>query len=215
MFLNIKELQQPLSVLSHKENLLNNLKFFNFEKISWAILSQEFENDQELKDEIFDLAISFLEFDIDEFQHILTSKWQTQDESIQRLIDKQYERVKTMFISFIFDQLPFNYLIKISKKQGKYNLKENIRENLIELLNIEIQKLVSLDNTLDLLQEQMPETKRKNELNIATSKITNSYKKIIIENKMLIGIVRELSLNVLENLVDKYIDNKKVFSNLY
>ena len=47
MFLNIKELQQPLSVLSHKENLLNNLKFFNFEKISWAILSQEFENDQE------------------------------------------------------------------------------------------------------------------------------------------------------------------------
>ena len=32
---------------------------------------------------------------------------------------------------------------------------------------------------------------------------------------MLIGIVRELSLNVLENLVDKYIDNKKVFSNLY
>ena len=75
--------------------------------------------------------------------------------------------------------------------------------------------MVSLDNTLDLLQDQMPETKRKNELNIATSKITNSYKKIIIENKMLIGIVRELSLNVLENLVDKYIDNKKVFSNLY
>ena len=160
-------------------------------------------------------AIKFLDFDIDEFQNILAAKWETQDTDVQKLIDDQYERVKTMFISFIFDQLPFNYLIKISKKQGKYNLKENIRENLIELLNIEIQKLVSLDNTLDLLQEQMPETKRKNELNIATSKITNSYKKIIIENKMLIGIVRELSLNVLENLVDKYIDNKKVFSNLY
>ena len=215
MFLNIKELQQPLSVLSHKENLLNNLKFFNFEKISWAILSGEFEKDQDLKDEIFELAIKFLDFDIDEFQNILAAKWETQDTDVQKLIDDQYERVKTMFISFIFDQLPFNYLIKISKKQGKYNLKENIRENLIELLNIEIQKLVSLDNTLDLLQEQMPETKRKNELNIATSKITNSYKKIIIENKMLIGIVRELSLNVLENLVDKYIDNKKVFSNLY
>lgn len=215
MFLNIKELQQPLSVLSHKENLLNNLKFFNFEKISWAILSQEFENDQELKDEIFDLAISFLEFDIDEFQHILTSKWQTQDESIQRLIDKQYERVKTMFISFIFDQLPFNYLIKISKKQGKYNLKENIRENLIEQINIEVQKLIALDTTLDILQDQLPDTKKKNEMNIATSKIANAYEKIIIENKMLIGIINELSLDVLENLVDKYINNKKVFTNLF
>ena len=215
MFLNIKELQQPLSVLSHKENLLNNLKFFNFEKISWAILSQEFENDQELKDEIFNLAISFLEFDIDEFQHILTSKWQTQDESIQRLIDKQYERVKTMFISFIFDQLPFNYLIKISKKQGKYNLKENIRENLIEQINIEIQKLIALDTTLDILQDQLSDTKKKNEMNIATSKIANAYEKIIIENKMLIGIINELSLDVLENLVDKYINNKKVFTNLF
>lgn len=215
MHLKIDEYKMPLSVLSYRENLLNNLKFFNFEKISWAILSGEFERDQDLKDEIFELAIKFLDFDIDEFQNILAAKWETQDTDVQKLIDDQYERVKTMFISFIFDQLPFNYLIKISKKQGKYNLKENIRENLIELLNIEIQKLVSLDNTLDLLQEQMPETKRKNELNIATSKITNSYKKIIIENKMLIGIVRELSLNVLENLVDKYIDNKKVFSNLY
>ena len=215
MHLKIDEYKMPLSVLSYRENLLNNLKFFNFEKISWAILSGEFERDQDLKDEIFELAIKFLDFDIDEFQNILAAKWETQDTDVQKLIDDQYERVKTMFISFSFDQLPFNYLIKISKKQGKYNLKENIRENLIELLNIEIQKLVSLDNTLDLLQEQMPETKRKNELNIATSKITNSYKKIIIENKMLIGIVRELSLNVLENLVDKYIDNKKVFSNLY
>ena len=203
MHLKIDEYKMPLSVLSYRENLLNNLKFFNFEKISWAILSGEFERDQDLKDEIFELAIKFLDFDIDEFQNILAAKWETQDTDVQKLIDDQYERVKTMFISFIFDQLPFNYLIKISKKQGKYNLKENIRENLIELLNIEIQKLVSLDNTLDLLQEQMPETKRKNELNIATSKITNSYKKIIIENKMLIGIVRELSLNVLENLVDK------------
>ena len=215
MHLKIDEYKMPLSVLNYRENLLNNLKFFNFEKISWAILSGEFERDQDLKDEIFELAIKFLDFDVDEFQNILAAKWETQDTDVQKLIDDQYERVKTMFISFIFDQLPFNYLIKISKKQGKYNLKENIRENLIELLNIEIQKLVSLDNTLDLLQEQMPETKRKNELNIATSKITNSYKKIIIENKMLIGIVRELSLNVLENLVDKYIDNKKVFSNLY
>ena len=215
MHLKIDEYKMPLSVLNYRENLLNNLKFFNFEKISWAILSGEFERDQDLKDEIFELAIKFLDFDIDEFQNILAAKWETQDTDVQKLIDDQYERVKTMFISFIFDQLPFNYLIKISKKQGKYNLKENIRENLIELLNIEIQKLVSLDNTLDLLQEQMPETKRKNELNIATSKITNSYKKIIIENKMLIGIVRELSLNILENLVDKYIDNKKVFSNLY
>ena len=215
MHLKIDEYKMPLSVLSYRENLLNNLKFFNFEKISWAILSGEFERDQDLKDEIFELAIKFLDFDVDEFQNILAAKWETQDTDVQKLIDDQYERVKTMFISFIFDQLPFNYLIKISKKQGKYNLKENIRENLIELLNIEIQKLVSLDNTLDLLQDQMPETKRKNELNIATSKITNSYKKIIIENKMLIGIVRELSLNVLENLVDKYIDNKKVFSNLY
>ena len=215
MHLKIDEYKMPLSVLNYRENLLNNLKFFNFEKISWAILSGEFERDQDLKDEIFELAIKFLDFDIDEFQNILAAKWETQDTDVQKLIDDQYERVKTMFISFIFDQLPFNYLIKISKKQGKYNLKENIRENLIELLNIEIQKLVSLDNTLDLLQDQMPETKRKNELNIATSKITNSYKKIIIENKMLIGIVRELSLNVLENLVDKYIDNKKVFSNLY
>ena len=215
MHLKIDEYKIPLSVLNYRENLLNNLKFFNFEKISWAILSGEFERDQDLKDEIFELAIKFLDFDIDEFQNILAAKWETQDTDVQKLIDDQYERVKTMFISFIFDQLPFNYLIKISKKQGKYNLKENIRENLIELLNIEIQKLVSLDNTLDLLQDQMPETKRKNELNIATSKITNSYKKIIIENKMLIGIVRELSLNVLENLVDKYIDNKKVFSNLY
>lgn len=215
MHLKIDEYKMPLSVLNYRENLLNNLKFFNFEKISWAILSGEFERDQDLKDEIFELAIKFLDFDIDEFQNILAAKWETQDTDVQKLIDDQYERVKTMFISFIFDQLPFNYLIKISKKQGKYNLKENIRENLIELLNIEIQKLVSLDNTFDLLQEQMPEIKRKNELNIATSKITNSYKKIIIENKMLIGIVRELSLNVLENLVDKYIDNKKVFSNLY
>ena len=215
MHLKIDEYKMPLSVLNYRENLLNNLKFFNFEKISWAILSGEFERDQDLKDEIFELAIKFLDFDIDEFQNILAAKWETQDTDVQKLIDDQYERVKTMFISFIFDQLPFNYLIKISKKQGKYNLKENIRENLIELLNIEIQKLVSLDNTLDLLQDQMPETKRKNELNIATSKITNSYKKIIIENKMLIGIVRELSLNVLENLIDKYIDNKKVFSNLY
>lgn len=215
MFLNIKELQQPLSVLSHKENLLNNLKFFNFEKISWAVLSQEFENDQELKDEIFNLAVSFLEFDIDEFQHMLTSKWQTQDENIQRLIDKQYERVKTMFISFIFDQLPFNYLIKISKKQGKYNIKENIRENLIEQINIEIQKLISLDTTLDILQGQFPETKKKNELNIATAKIANAYEKIIIENRMLIGVINELSLDVLENLIDKYINNKKVFTNLF
>ena len=215
MHLKIDEYKMPLSVLNYRENLLNNLKFFNFEKISWAILSGEFERDQDLKDEIFELAIKFLDFDVDEFQNILAAKWETQDTDVQKLIDDQYERVKTMFISFIFDQLPFNYLIKISKKQGKYNLKENIRENLIELLNIEIQKLVSLDNTLDLLQDQMPETKRKNELNIATSKITNSYKKIIIENKMLIGIVRELSLNVLENIIDKYIDNKKVFSNLY
>ena len=161
------------------------------------------------------IAISFLEFDIDEFQHILTSKWQTQDESIQRLIDKQYERVKTMFISFIFDQLPFNYLIKISKKQGKYNLKENIRENLIEQINIEIQKLIALDTTLDMLQDQLPDTKKKNEINIATSKIANAYEKIIIENKMLIGIINELSLDVLENLVDKYINNKKVFTNLF
>ena len=32
---------------------------------------------------------------------------------------------------------------------------------------------------------------------------------------MLIGIINELSLDVLENLVDKYINNKKVFTNLF
>ena len=56
---------------------------------------------------------------------------------------------------------------------------------------------------------------KKNEINIATSKIANAYEKIIIENKMLIGIINELSLDVLENLVDKYINNKKVFTNLF
>ena len=59
------------------------------------------------------------------------------------------------------------------------------------------------------------DTKKKNEMNIATSKIANAYEKIIIENKMLIGIINELSLDVLENLVDKYINNKKVFTNLF
>ena len=53
MHLKIDEYKMPLSVLNYRENLLNNLKFFNFEKISWAILSGEFERDQDLKDEIY------------------------------------------------------------------------------------------------------------------------------------------------------------------
>ena len=52
MHLKIDVYKMPLSGLNYRENLLNNLKFFNFEKISWAILPGEFQRDEDLKDQI-------------------------------------------------------------------------------------------------------------------------------------------------------------------
>ena len=216
-----QELIHTPEYLNFEENFLNTMRKFEFEKMEMSVIEDVFINKPELKEEVFNFACSLIDFDIENFKEEIYNKIQLSEEELstkqglKTLINDQQSRLKSLIIEFIYQQLPLNYLIKISKKVGKYNLKHNIRENIIELIENDIEKIGNADNMLNSISDHLDAKDQKTKFKILVSKLANKNHKVTMEFKFLIYLINETSLEKLENLVDTYMDNKFLFGQMY
>lgn len=98
--------------------------------------------------------------------------------------------------------------------RGKFNIKKDIREDIIKLLYSEIEKSKNLEDTLNIIQNTIDsKTQNENYVNIAR-KISLKSDKVVTENKFLIGLLDEIPLENLEKIVDNIIADKLVWDNL-
>lgn len=210
-----KEHFDSINVIEFKEELYNNAKTFNFSSLNLDILFNEIQNSKEFEKRILELVCSNLGYSYEELiDNLDFSRIETDLEDVNKMIFEQEERIKKIIIQFIYDELPFNYLIKISRMRGKYNLKKDLREDLIKLLYKEIEKSKNLEDTLNLIQSTIDsKTQIESYTNIAR-KINIKSNKVVAENKFIIGLLDEISLDKLEALVDTICADKLVWDNL-
>ena len=98
--------------------------------------------DQTFLNKLFQWSCTKLNLNIDELKYYFESNFDTESGiGLNNLVNKQYHRIQMVTIEFLFEYLPFNYLIKISKNRGNKldNLLVNIRQDLLEQITLEIQ----------------------------------------------------------------------------
>lgn len=200
------------------QNFLDTMKNFRFEKMSTIIIEDTFINKVYLKEDVLDYVCKLINFDLDEFYWILenSDKYETEDVSkIKDLINLQKIRLQKLILDFIYIILPLDFLIKISRNVDKYNIKNNIRQNIINLLEADIKKIINMSETLSNLENHLDAKDQKEKYKIITSKLSNKNNKIITENKFLIAFINEISQDDLDKLIDVYLDNKWLFEQLH
>ena len=210
-----KEHFDSINVVEFKEELYNFVRDYNFSSLNLDILFNEINNSKEFENRILELICFNLGYSFQELiDNLNFSRIDTDLGDVNKLIFEQEVRIKKLIIHFIYEELPFNYLIKISKMKGKFNIKKDIREDIIKLLYSEIEKSKNLEDTLNIIQNTIDsKTQNENYVNIAR-KISLKSDKVVTENKFLIGLLDEIPLENLEKIVDNIIADKLVWDNL-
>lgn len=205
-----------INVIEFKEELYSYVKNMNFSNLNLDILFNEIKESKEFENRILEATCYHLGYDYqDLIDNLDYNRIETDREDINKLITVQEERIKKLLIQFVYEELPFNYLMKISKIRGKFNIKKDIREDLIKLLNDEIAKSRNLEETLNILQDSIDSKTQSENFKNLSRKIDIKANKVIIENKFLIGIIDEITNDNLIKLVDNICKDKMVWDNLF
>lgn len=213
------ELQdKQISVINFFEDeLFTRLNDYNFGEIQQDVLEDTLKNSDEFLDRVIELVYFKLGLDFNEF--ILNLKNHSEDTdivSINYLIENQLRHVKLLLIDFLFKQLPFNYILKMAKNGlTPWNIDNlNIRELLIEQLQIEIEKTHNINDTTEIIKDSLSSITQLEQFNNIKNKLNNRSNKIIIENKLLIGIIDEISSDNLKQIFKDILNNEMIQLNI-
>lgn len=213
------ELQdKEISVINFFEDeLFERLNDYNFGEIQLDVLDDTLKSSDEFLDRVVELVYFKMGLNFEEFiTNLKNYSEDTEISSINYIIENQLRQVKLLLVDFLFKQLPFNYIIKMAKNGlTPWNIDDiNIRELLIEQIQIEIEKTHNINDTTDIIKDSLSSiTQLENFTNIK-NKINNRSNKVIIENKLLIGIIDEISLDNLKQIFKDILNNEMIQKNI-
>ena len=174
--------------------------------------------DQAFLNKLFQWACSKLNLNIEELKYYFETNFDAESSTgLNSLVDKQYHRIQVVTIEFLFEYLPFNYLIKVSKNRGNLldNLLINIRQDLLEQITLEIQKIENMARTLDIVREGLQNKEQlKKFSNLHNASISVS-KKTQLENMYMYSIIDNCPFESLKSILSQMMDDDLVYSNLY
>lgn len=208
-------------VLYFEESLLKSLKEFRFQDFTMPIVYDLCNTNANFKFALIDyiclrLGIKLEDF-IDEIELSLPDDIIDSGQEIKDIFHSSSQRIQNILIQFIYEILPSGFLVKISKKRGhKFDeIKEFLRDDIINLLRMDIQKTLNIQETLQSVQSGLENKEQLKKFNNLKNRQMAVSDKVIIENKFLIGLFQEISLDNLYSLIKDIMDNEVVESNLY
>lgn len=208
-------------VLYFEESLLKSLKEFRFQDFTMPVVYDLCNTNANFKFALIDyvclrLGIKLEDF-IDEIELSLPDDIIDSSQEIKDIFHSSSQRIQNILIQFIYEILPSGFLVKISKKRGhKFDeIKEFLRDDIINLLRMDIQKTLNIQETLQSVQSGLENKEQLKKFNNLKNRQMAVSDKVIIENKFLIGLFQEISLDNLYSLIKDIMDNEVVESNLY
>ena len=203
-----------------EDNLLNLAKDFKFSEFTYYTLFEICKNSS-FKDDLYQYCGIRLNLDFDQIKYYFTANTPIDSDSINRMLDTQYQRIQMVCIEFLYMNLPFNYLIKLNKlgKLGKiYNSDiysvQDLRKDIISLLNEEIVKISNIDETMLKIKSLIANKKQAEKVDAIQSASQSVAKKTILENKFLISVIDTIPSDKLESLIIDILDDSLIQSNL-
>ena len=225
MFLTIDEALleggYQTEVLYFEEKLLKSLKEFRFQDFTMPVVYDLCNSHPSFKSAILDyicyrLGIKLEDF-IDEIELSLPDDIVDSGQEIKDIFKSSSQRIQNILIEFIYEILPSGFLIKISKERGhKFDeIKDFLRDDIINLLRKDIEKTTNIQETLISIQSGLENKEQLKKFNNLKNRQLAVSDKVIIENKFLIGLLQEISIDNLYSLIKDIMDNEVIESNLY
>lgn len=208
-------------VLYFEESLLKSLKEFRFQDFTMPVVYDLCNTNANFKYAVMDYICSRigikLEDFIDEIELSLPDDIIDSGQEIKDIFKSSSQRIQNILIQFFYEILPSGFLVKISKKRGhKFDeIKEFLRDDIINLLREDIQKTLNIQETLSSVQSGLENKEQLKKFNNLKNRQMAVSDKVIIENKFLIGLFQEIPLGNLYSLIKDIMDNEVVNSNLY
>lgn len=201
-----------------EDELYSRLDNFSLGEIQQDVLLDTLKNSDGFLERVIELVYFKLGLDFDDFVLNMKNHSDTSDyDGINSLIENQLHHVKMVLIDFLFKQLPFNYILTLAreKKITLWNLEEvNLRELLIGQLQMEIEKVHNVNDTTDLIQNSLSSIVQLNQFVNIKNKINNRSNKVIIENKLIMGIIDEMPLENLKQIFTDILSDDTIQRNL-
>ena len=201
-----------------EDELYSRLDNFSLGEIQQDVLLDTLKNSEGFLERVIELVYFKLGLDFDDFVLNMKNHSDTSDyDGINSLIENQLHHVKMVLIDFLFKQLPFNYILTLAreKKITLWNLEEvNLRELLIGQLQMEIEKVHNVNDTTDLIQNSLSSIVQLNQFVNIKNKINNRSNKVIIENKLIMGIIDEMPLENLKQIFTDILSDDTIQRNL-
>lgn len=203
-----------------ENSLLEFAKKFEFVNFTTMTLMETCKDDN-FKQNLFSYCTKRLNLDLVEIELYFYNTTPLDSEYLKNMIDKQYQRIQTLCIEFVYTYLPFNYIIKLNKmkKLSKlysvdiYPISE-LRKDIINLLTMEISKINNIDKTMETIKQSLSSKKQMEKVGIIQSASQSVSKKTIIENKFLIAIMDTIPAENLESIIIDILDDQLIQDNL-
>lgn len=216
-FSNTETVIQPF-----EEELFELAKQFKYTNFTLSTLYDTCKNSN-FKTRLFDYAASRLNIDLDELSYTFgIDNGADESDKFNNLIKNQLARFQTLVIEFLFEYIPFNYLIKASDEAWKNNNTININEfvsGVRPLLNkyilLEIDKVNNIIKTLDTIRNDLQQKEQVKKLSNLQSVSLNISNKTILENRIMLSILNHCPRENLEKIIKEMIDDNLVYTNLY
>lgn len=209
-------------ILPFEEELYNLAKQFKYSSFTLSTLYDTCKN-KKFKERLFGFAANRLNIDLDELSYTFSIDYSADEsDKLNNLLKNQLSRFETLTIEFLFEYIPFNYLIKASDEAWKNNPNISINEfvsGVRPLLNkyilLEIDKVNNVIKTLDTIKndlQQKEQVKKLSNLQTASLNISN---KTILENKIMLSILNHCPRENLESIIKEMIDDNLVYANIF
>lgn len=205
-------------ILPFEEELFQNVINFRYTNFMLNTLYDTCK-DQRFLDRLFNWSCEKLGIDIEQLKYYFESNFDEETRvSLGNLMDNQFHRIQVVTIEFLFEYLPFNYLIKVSQKRNTSNfdnLTINIRQDILDLLLEEVKKIENMNKTLDSIRENLQQKEQLKNFSTLHNASLSVSKKTVLENMYMYSIVDSCSQDTLLNIISDMMDDNLIVSNLY
>lgn len=216
-FSNTETVIQPF-----EEELYELASQFKYSSFTLSTLYDTCKN-KGFKAKLFDYATARLNIDLDELSYTFSiDNGADESDKFNTLLKNQLSRFETLVIEFLFEYLPFNYLIKASDDAWKSNNNitmnefiSGIRPLLNKYILLEIDKVNNVIKTIETIKndlQQKEQVKKLSNLQTASLNISN---KTILENRIMLSIINHCPRENLESIIKEMVDDNLVYANIF
>lgn len=206
-----------VTYLPFEEELFQNVTSFKYENFVLTTLYETCK-DQRFLEKLFTWVCEKFNLDIDEIKAYFNNNFDEETrESLGKLVDNQYHRIQMLTIEFIFELLPFNYLIKISQKRGNKfsDLMVNFRGDLTECIEGEIKQIDNMLLTLNTVRNGLQNKEQLKKFSGLHSASISVARKTQLENMYLYSVVNSWNQDNMNTILTQLLDDDLVYTNLY